>query len=59
MAEILYPANFKGSYGSCEKDDNRESAAAAVEAAGRLVSSSSAAAYTLGAILKISVSCEQ
>jgi len=32
---------------------------AAVAAAGRLVSSSSAAAYILGAILKISVSSEQ
>src|SRR6218665_3962139 len=30
VAEILDPANFKGSYGSCEKDDNREPAAAAV-----------------------------
>src|SRR6218665_1798678 len=58
VAEILDPANFKVSYGSCEKDDNRESAAAAVEAAGRLVSSSSAAAYILGAIPKISVRCE-
>src|SRR6218665_3207543 len=58
VAEILDPANFKGSYGSCEKDDNREPAAAAVAAACRLVSSSSAAAYILGAILKISFSCE-
>jgi|SRR6218665_571167 len=55
VAEILDPANFKGSYRSCEKD-NRELAAAAVAAAGRPVSSSSAAAYILGAILKISVS---
>jgi len=55
VAKILDPANFKGSYGSCEKDDNIEPAAAA----GRLVSASSAAAYILGAILKISVSCEQ
>src|SRR6218665_850258 len=55
---LIDPANFKGSNGSCEKDDNREPDAAAV-AADRLVSSSSAAAYILGAILKISVSCEQ
>src|SRR6218665_2322225 len=53
VVEILDPANFKGSYGSCEKDDNREPAAAAVAAAGRLVSSSSGAVYILGAILKI------
>src|SRR6218665_3925370 len=53
VAEILDPANFKGSNGSCEKDDNREPAAAAVAAAGRLVSSSSAAVYILGAIVKI------
>src|SRR6218665_788276 len=47
VAQILDPVNFKGSYGSCEKDDNREAAVAAVAAAGRLVSSSSAALINL------------
>ena len=59
MAEILDPANFKGSNGSCQKDDNRKPTVAAVAATGRLLSSSSAAAYIIGSILKISVSCEQ
>ena len=38
MAEILDPANSKRSYGSSEKDADREPAAAAVAAAGHLVS---------------------
>jgi len=56
VAEILDPVNFKGLYGSSEKDDDREPAAAAVEAAGYLVYS---AAYILGSTLKISVCCKQ
>ena len=59
MAEILDPLNFKGSYGSSEKDANREPAAAAVAVVGHLASSLSAPVYILGAIPKISVSCEQ
>src|SRR6218665_2545584 len=47
VAQILDPVNFKGSYESCEKDDNREAAVAADAAAGRLVSSSSAALINL------------
>jgi len=45
MAEILDPANSKRSYGSSEKDTDREPAAADVAAAGHLVSSLSTAAY--------------
>jgi len=44
MAEILDPANSKRSYGSSEKDTDREPAAAA----GHLVSSLSTAVYILG-----------
>src|SRR6218665_3573027 len=50
VTEILDPANFKRSYESSEKDDNRETAAAAVAVAGNLVSSLSAPVY----ILKVS-----
>src|SRR6218665_291736 len=42
VAEILDPANFKKSYGSSEKDADRESAAAVVAVAGHLESSLSA-----------------
>jgi len=59
LAEILDPANFKRSYGSSEKDAYREPAAAVVAVAGHLVSSLSTPVYVLGAIPKISVSCEQ
>src|SRR6218665_1731030 len=58
MANILDPANSKRSYGSSQKDTDMEPAAAAVAAAGHLVSSLSTAVYILGAILKISVCCE-
>jgi len=58
VAEILYPANFKGSYVSSEIDDDMEPAAAAVAAAGHLKSSLSNAAHILGAILKISAFSE-
>src|SRR6218665_3998205 len=54
VAEILDPANFKSSYGSSEKDADREPAAAA----GHLVSSLSTHVYIHGAIPKISVRCK-
>ena len=53
MAEILDSANFKRSYGSSEKDADRELAAAAVAVDGHFVSSLSAPVYILGAISKI------
>src|SRR6218665_1749322 len=53
MADILDPANSKRSYGSSEKCTDTE------PAAGHIVSSLSPAVYILGAILKISVCCEQ
>jgi|SRR6218665_1786765 len=59
VAEIIDPAKFKRSYGSSEKDADGELAAAAVAVDGHLVSSLSVAVYILGAILTISVNCEQ
>jgi|SRR6218665_2009879 len=55
VVEIFDPQKFKRSYGSSERDDDREPAAAA----GHLLSSISTAVYILGAILNGSVRCEQ
>src|SRR6218665_1160604 len=59
VAEILDLANFKRSYGSSEKDADREPATAVVAIDGHFVSSLSAPVYILGAISKIEVRCEQ